>query len=291
MGSVIEQERRCLPLLDVPKNRFSATLVSRAELNKKSLRLDRFGELAATSVKKDPVEILIVDDHSVVRRGLCSWLRSLDQFEIVGEAATAEEAVNKAAQLQPDLVLLDVTLDDEGGITAAHQIRRTCRNAEILAFSASADPVHIRGMLATGAKGYVLKSSDNCVLLAAIHSVLRQRRFLDPALSDALIEELSLFPEPTRRTSAMTAREKQVLTLMACGHTNQEIAETLLIKATSVNTYKMRFCAKLGLTSKPELIRYALATGLMADGSCRECPRVSHPGSNQWQLRFADNAI
>jgi DNA-binding NarL/FixJ family response regulator len=142
------------------------------------------------------VRLLVVDDHSVVRHGATSWLQAQPGFEVVGEAGTAAEAIALAIFLKPDVVVLDVGLRDEGGLSAAYKIVRTCKATKVVAFSASSDTAHLKGMIAAGASAYVLKTSEPPTLLSAIRSVLVGSRFLDPALSDAVIEELDTFPEP-----------------------------------------------------------------------------------------------
>jgi DNA-binding NarL/FixJ family response regulator len=211
------------------------------------------------------VRLLVVDDHSVVRHGATSWLRAQIGFVVAGEAATSREAVAQAVLLKPDIVLLDVNLGDEGGLCAAHTIVRTCPETRVVAFSASSDLVHVRGMLAAGAAAYVLKTSDPPVVLSAIQAVIAGSRFLDPALSDQVIEELDLLPSVNRRSrSVLTPREAQILECIVWGYTNRETAAELQIKTTSVNTYRIRLCEKLGLTRRAEIVRYGMAIGLMA---------------------------
>lgn len=211
------------------------------------------------------VRLLVVDDHSVVRHGATSWLRAQTGFTVAGEAATAREAIAKAILLKPDIVLLDVNLGDEGGLCAAYKIVRTCPETRVVAFSASSDPVHVRGMLVAGAAAYVLKTSDPSVVLSAIQVVIAGSRFLDPALSDQVIEELATLPAASRRSrSVLTPREAQILECIVWGYTNRETAAQLQIKTTSVNTYRIRLCERLGLTNRAEIVRYGMAIGLMA---------------------------
>ena len=219
------------------------------------------------------VRLLVVDDHSVVRRGVTSWFQAQRGFEVTGEAETAREAVAQAILLKPDVVLLDVVLGDEGGLSAADQIVRSCLATRVVAFSASSDPVHLRGMFAAGARAYVLKTSEPTTLLSAIKSVLAGSRFLDPALSDDVIEELDTFATPKRGSRAiLTQRETQVLKYIVWGFTSKEIATELRIKTASVSTYRVRLREKLNLESRTEIIRYGIAVGLM-----RTCPPSKRP--------------
>jgi two-component system response regulator NreC len=224
-----------------------------------------------TRSSKPNVRLLVVDDHSVVRRGVIAWLHTLTGFEVVGEAGTAREAVDQAELLKPDVVLLDVGMPGEGGVSASSQIVRNCPKARVVAFSASADPVYVRGMLAAGASAYVLKTSELFTLLSAMRSVLAGSRFLDPGLSQVLIEEFYIFPEVGHRAQdVLTARETQVLQRIVCGYTGAEIAAELQIKVTSVNTYRTRLREKLGLKTRAEIVRYGTAAGLTA-----RCPSVT----------------
>jgi DNA-binding NarL/FixJ family response regulator len=214
--------------------------------------------------KRTTVRVLIADDHSIVRHGVTAWLHTHIGFDIVGQAESAKEALAQAILLKPDIVLMDVGLPEEGGVCATSQTVRTCLETKVVAFSASADPVHVRGMLAAGAMGYVLKASTPSTVLSAIRAVLSNSRFLDPGLSDSVIEELYIFPEVSRRTrDVLTLRETQVLERIVWGRTNTEIAFELDIKSTSVNTYRHRFCEKLGLKTRAEIVRYGIAVGLM----------------------------
>jgi DNA-binding NarL/FixJ family response regulator len=210
------------------------------------------------------VRLLVVDDHSLVRLGVAGWLHMRAGFDVVGQAQNVEEAVAQAILLTPEVVLLDVIMPGGGGLCAACAIVRTCPGTKVVAFSASDDPVHVRGMLAAGASAYVLKTSEPCTLLSAIRAVLSGSRFLDAGLSDALIEELGIFPEVSHRSrNVLTPRETQVLECIVWGFTNTEIAFELCIKTASVNTYRIRLSEKLGLKNRAEIVRYGVAVGLM----------------------------
>jgi DNA-binding NarL/FixJ family response regulator len=210
------------------------------------------------------VRLLVVDDHSVVRHGATNLLQAQTGFQVAGEASTARGAVAQAILLKPDVVLLDVDLGDEGGLCAAQEIVRACPKTRVVAFSASSDPVHLRGMLAAGAMAYVLKTSEPSVMVRAIRTTVAGQKFLDPALSDRVIEELDTFPAVSRRKkSVLTPRETDVLKCIVLGYTNRETAGKLQVKASSVNTYRIRLCEKLGLESRNEIVRYGISLGLM----------------------------
>lgn len=219
------------------------------------------------------VRLLIVDDHSVVRRGAITWLNAQPGFVVVGEAETAEGAIAQAQSLQPDLVILDVGLGGEGGLSAAAKIVRSCRRTKVVAFSASADRVHVCGMLAAGATAYVLKTSEPSTLLSAIRTALSGSRFLDPGLSETLVEELGIFPQVSRRAAAvLSRRQTEVMQCIVSGYTNSETATELGIDVTSVNSHRVRICNKLGLENRAEIVRYGMAAGLMQARSLMKRP-------------------
>lgn len=221
------------------------------------------------------VRVLVVDDHAVLRHGVIASLRSQTGYEIVGEGETAKEAVDQAMRFNPDIVLLDVILREDYGLCAASKIVRSCAGTKVVVFSASADPIHVRGMLAAGAAAYVLKTSDFTVVLLAIKASLSGSKFLDPALSGTLIEELNTFsPVGHKSRDILTPREAEVLNRTTCGYTNREISGELGITISSVNTYRIRVCEKLGLTSRAEMVRYGIAVGIMAT-SIRQGPPSS----------------
>jgi DNA-binding NarL/FixJ family response regulator len=246
-----------------------AGTLSKAQTN---LSIAREPESGTKSGSKN-TRLLVVDDHALLRHGLVGWLRAQPGFEIIGEAETAREAFAQAVLYRPDVVLLDVDLRGEGGIRVAFQIVHACPATKVIAFSASAESVNVRGMLAAGALGYVLKSSDPSTVLSAIRAALANTRFLDPGLSDVMVEELNLLAPAGRRSrDILTPRETEVLQRCVWGYTNREIAAQLSINTNSVNSYRTRVCEKLGLTSKAELVRYGIAVGLM-----KFPPPAKHP--------------
>ncbi|HVN20771.1 MAG TPA: response regulator transcription factor [Dongiaceae bacterium] len=217
----------------------------------------------------------MVDDHAVVRHGTTAWLASRPELRVVAEAESATEAIKKTLAVLPDVVLLDIDLGEEaGGLFAAQEITRACPTARIIAFTASKDPVHVRAVIAAGAKGYVLKTSDASMIFSAIQGVLTGRRFLDPGLSDVVVTEMELFPEVGRRSRRVLApRETEVLTMLASGYTYREMAETMGIQVSSVNAHRKRIYDKLGLSSRAEAVRYAIAIGL------KDAPHKRRPSS------------
>jgi len=225
-------------------------------------------ELSGDQGGRACVSIVVIDDHAVVRRGAINWLNGQRGLHVVAEGWTARQAVALTIFHKPDIVVLDVGLKDEGGLCAAYKIARTCPASRVLAFSASKDPVLVRGMLAAGARGYVIKESELSVLMDAIRVVLRGRRFLDPGLADAVITELEALPEASHRARhLLTDRQWQVLECIVWGYSNKEMAAELEIKVSSINAHRIRICEKLGLTNRAELVRYGIAVGVTQGSS------------------------
>jgi len=228
-----------------------------------------------SSVGINPViRLLIVDDHSVVRCGLANWIRSQIGLELIGEAASAEEALELTIVHRPDLVLLDIGLPGASGLAAMQRITQVSHGTKVIAFSATADHVIVRGMLAAGAKGYLLKTSDPSTIISAIKSVIAGSYFLDPGLSRSLIEELKLGPlTQGRAPEVLSSRQMQVLEQVGWGYSDKQIAAKLGISVNTVHSHRVRACEKLGLTDRAELVRFVMAVGLM-DPQRKRCPKL-----------------
>jgi len=217
--------------------------------------------------------ILLVDDHAVLRAGLRALLGMQPDLVVVGEAGNTAEALRLAQGLQPDIVLLDISMPGPDGLAALHQVRQVAPSARVLILTMHAEESFLRAALAEGAAGYLLKRSAEGDLLAALRAVARGEAFLDPALTRALIdgylaEEQGHTPRqaaPQVDYDGLTAREIEVLRLIAQGYTNAEIAERLVISVKTVETHKAHIMDKLGRRSRVELVRYALEKGLLAE--------------------------
>ncbi len=190
-------------------------------------------------------ELLIVDDHEIVREGLRLLLDGEPDLRVVGEAGDGEAGAAAAARLQPALVLLDMSMAGLGGAAAIARVRERCPSARVLVLSMNEDARYVRAALAAGADGYVAKRSGGATLVRAVRAVAAGERFLDPALPE-------LAPEDP--TSDLSAREREVAALIARGHTGPDIARTLGISKSSVDTYRARVLNKLGASSRAELI-------------------------------------
>jgi two-component system, NarL family, response regulator NreC len=210
------------------------------------------------------VRVLVVDDHAVVRSGLALLVNAEDDLETVGEAGTAREAVFEARTAKPDVVLLDVMMPDQSGIEAVPQLLHEHPETKILILSMQDDPRYVREAFEAGASGYVLKEAADAELVAAIREVAGGGRYVHPELGARLVAAES---EERRRAEEdpLSDREREVLRLLALGHTNQEIAKQLYISVRTAETHRAHIMQKLRLTSRAELVRYALDLNLLEE--------------------------
>jgi two-component system response regulator NreC len=208
------------------------------------------------------VRVLIVDDHAVVRAGLKLLVDAEDDLEAVGEAGSAREAIFQARTLEPDVVLMDVVMPEQSGLEAVPQLLHEHPETNVLVLSMQDDPRYVREAFAVGAKGYVLKEAADSELVAAIREVARGGRYVHPELGARLVAAES---DERRRAEEdpLSEREREVLRLLALGHTNQEIAKQLYISVRTAETHRAHIMQKLRLSSRAELVRYALAEGLL----------------------------
>jgi DNA-binding NarL/FixJ family response regulator len=211
--------------------------------------------------------ILLADDHAVLRSGLRLLLEAQPDLKVVGEAGDGREALALAQALQPDLILLDLTMPGLGGMEALPLLRQAAAAARILILTMHDDEGYLRQALRGGAAGYVLKKAADSELLSAVRAVIRGEVYVHPALTRALLEDLlpaaaALANDPW---DALTEREQEVLTLVALGHTAAEIADRLSLSPKTVETYRARGLEKLGLRSRAALVQFALAHGLLSD--------------------------
>jgi two-component system response regulator NreC len=208
------------------------------------------------------VRILIVDDHAVVRAGLRLLLEAEDDLEPVGEAGSASEAVFQARTLKPDVILLDVVMPDQSGLDVVPTLLHERPETKVLVLSMQDDPQYVRQAFVAGASGYVLKEAADVEVVAAIREVARGGRYVHPELGARLV---SAETDERRRAEEdpLSDREREVLRLLALGHTNQEIAQQLFISVRTAETHRAHIMQKLRLSSRAELVRHALTQGLL----------------------------
>lgn len=213
------------------------------------------------------VRLLLVDDHAVLRAGLRMLLSADPELQIVGEAETGTEGVRMAEELQPDVVLMDISMPDMNGIEATRRIKSCCPEVAVLALTMHEDDQYFFEMLSAGASGYVPKRAAPNELIGAIHAVSGGGMFLFPSVARVLVNEYLQRRDapsaPSRGFEELTEREREVLTLIAEGHSNQEIADALVISIKTVNRHRENIMAKLNLHNRVELVRYAIEKGLI----------------------------
>jgi len=207
------------------------------------------------------IRVLLADDHAVVRRGFRMILDSQPDLEVVGEVANGREAVVEAEKLQPDVIVMDVTMPELNGIEATRRIAEIAPRARVLALSMHKDAVYVREILRAGAKGYLLKDSEEGDLIAAVRSVARGEGFLSPGISEAVLTDYR--KHVTNAIDLLTSREREVLQHIAEGKTNKEIATNLNLSVYTVEAHRGRLMEKLNLQSSGELVRFAVRNGLI----------------------------
>lgn len=213
------------------------------------------------------LRIVLVDDHTLIRAGVQLIVNAQPDMEVIGEAGSGSDAVTRAQALQPDVVVVDISLPDLNGAEVTEAIRRQLPGASVLVFTRHGDPGYVRRLLEAGATGYVLKNSDPAVLLAAIRTVAAGGAYIDPTLAGTLVETVLGQPSFAARSHAhvafgeLTPRERDVLRLIAWGRSNKEIAAQFGISVKTVEYYKAQATDKLQLHSRTDIIRYALSQG------------------------------
>ena len=210
------------------------------------------------------IRLLIVDDHQLVRSGIRRLLEGEEDLTVEDEAGTAYDAVRLARLHKPDVILLDVVMPGGSGVDAIPEIREAAPDAKILTLSMQDDPSYVRQAFAAGASGYVLKEAADDELLAAVREVAVGRRYVDPQLG-ARLAAADAAAAAAAADDPLTDREREVLRLLALGHTNQELAQMLYISVRTAETHRARIMQKLGLETRAELVRHAIDRGLLAE--------------------------
>lgn len=210
------------------------------------------------------IRALIVDDHAVVRSGLRKVLEAEADIDVVGEAGDARHAVFETRAQKPDVILMDVVMPGKSGIEAIPEVLKDAPEAKVLVLSMQDDPRYVREAFEAGASGYVLKEAADSELVAAVRDVAAGGRYVHPALGARLVAA----DAAERKRAAddpLSDRERDVLRLLALGHTNQEIADMLYISVRTAETHRAHIMQKLRLQTRAELVRYALAEGMLTE--------------------------
>ncbi|WP_062237161.1 response regulator [Fictibacillus sp. FJAT-27399] len=212
------------------------------------------------------IRILLVDDHAVVRQGLMMLLNAHPDFDVAGEASEGNEGIQKALELKPDVVIMDLSMPHgKDGLSATSELKKQLPDCAILILTMHNDEEYLFQAIQAGASGCILKSAPHEELMAAIQSVYHGNAYLNPAAIKRLMEEyLNHVKQGTTDTYRLLSdREKEVLTLIAKGYSNKEIGEQLVISVKTVETHKGHLMEKLKLKTRPELVEYALKKGLL----------------------------
>jgi DNA-binding NarL/FixJ family response regulator len=203
------------------------------------------------------IRVLVTDDHAVLRTGITALLEREPDITVVGDAATADQAVSRARALQPDVILLDVVMPRKSGFEALPELHEVAPEAQVIMLSMQTNPSAIRKALNSGAAGFVAKHASDTDLIDAIRRVAAGSGYVDPALGGDLVVSDSAL------TEELSERERDVLFLLALGYTNQEVAGQLYISVRTVDTHRAHVMRKLKLQTRAELVLYALANGLI----------------------------
>ena len=213
------------------------------------------------------LRILLADDHKMVREGLRLLINSQPNMEVTAEAASGREVILMARQVQPDIVIMDLSMPELNGLRATQLLKAESPKIGVVVLTAHEDESYLRELCKAGASGYVLKRSAGDELIEAISTVARGGLYFEPSLaSRALAHRLGPVPaKPSGGSGELSDREKEVLILLAWGYSNKEIAASLSISVKTVETYKFRIGQKLGFRSRTEMVQFAMRKGWLSE--------------------------
>lgn len=213
------------------------------------------------------LQILLVEDHEIVREGVKLLVDSQDDMQVVGEAANGETAIKKVVELQPDIILMDVSMPELNGLKATKRIKKLRPNIKVLALTRHTDDGYIQQLIQAGANGYVLKQSAPNELINAIRVVAEGKSYLDPTLTERVMG--GYLSQSTARKNAakvqLTDREAEVVRMIAWGYSNKEIAAKIQLSVKTIEAHKANAMRKLGMSSRIDIVRYAILQGWMED--------------------------
>jgi DNA-binding NarL/FixJ family response regulator len=212
----------------------------------------------------DKIRILMVDDHAVLRDGIRALLSLHDDIEVVGEASEGKEAVGKAQELMPDVVIMDIAMPGMDGLEATRRIRKKHPKMKVLVLTQHDNKEYILSVIKAGASGYVPKRALGSELVSAIRAVHEGDSFLYPSAAAALIEDYLQQTKDEDPYDQLTAREREIFKLIAEGHTSREIADMLFLSLRTVQGHRLKIMEKLNLHNRTELIKYAMRKGLVS---------------------------
>ena len=211
-----------------------------------------------------PIRVVLVDDHAVVRSGLRRVLEAATDIKVVGEASNVRDAVFEVRAQKPNVIVMDVVMPGTSGIEGTPLVLHEAPEAKVLVLSMQDDPRYVREAFAQGASGYVLKEAADTEVVEAVRQVADGQQYLHPTLGARLLESEARQREE-EASDPLSEREREVLRLLALGHTNQEIAKLLYISVRTAESHRAHIMQKLRLGTRAELVRYALAHGLLEE--------------------------
>ena len=214
------------------------------------------------------IRVLLVDDHTLVREGIHALMQRHNDIDIVGEASDGREAIEKANELDPDVIVMDLSMPSMGGIEATRQIIRQKPDARIIVLSRHEDLSYTRSLLEAGASGYVPKKAGSTEIAAAIRAVYTGDMFLHPSIAKAVTKDYVQLVQSEHKTDLyerLTHREKEILKLIAEGYSSNQIADQLYLAVKTVLNHRRNIMEKLGAENPAQLIRYAIKIGLVSD--------------------------
>ena len=213
------------------------------------------------------LRIMLADDHETVREGLRMIVNAQDDMEVAGVVGDGAEAVAQAQRLLPDVLVMDISMPNLNGLKATQKLKEVCPQVKVLTLSRHADDGYVRALLGAGARGYVLKQSASSELIHAIRVVAAGDNYIDPKLAGRVMESYSGTKATPRGETAgkLSDREAEVLRLIALGYSNKEIAGQLSLSVKTIEVHKANGMRKLNLTSRIDLVRYAVFRGWLQD--------------------------
>ena len=216
--------------------------------------------------KETPLRVLVADDHALVRECICRLIDSQSDMKVVAEAKDGEEAWEQGRYLNPDVVVMDISMPKLTGAQATERLRASCPQTRILVVSAYADDDHVRQLLAVGAAGYLLKRSASADLVNAVRTVAQGGMYIDANVICQVVKNYVNVTSQDEHTF-LSPREIEVLTLIAYGHSNREIAESLYVSIKTIEGHKARLSSKLGLETRADIVNYALRRGWLTSSN------------------------
>lgn len=209
------------------------------------------------------IRVLVVDDHAILREGICSLLERYDDIAVVGEAANGSEALSRVDALRPDIVLMDLAMPEMDGLEATRRLRKSHPEVKVLILTQHDNQEYIAPALQAGAVGYVLKRSGGREVIAAIRQVYEQGAFLAPGVAAEIIRDYTAGPTGSWPHARLTEREREVLQLVVAGKSNKEIAQQLVISPKTASVHRTNIMEKLGVRNSAELVRYVMEHRLL----------------------------